>query len=125
MNENYIQNQTVMQDPDSAVYPDLSSVSGNYVSTAPGAFAVDGMDPSTEGTIFDMVSGGDTETILPDQEAAPAESVIMQDLSADIVPYLQKIDYTLTAILALLVFRFCFERIRSGLKGFTGRGLKD
>lgn len=119
MNEDYIQDQKVMPDPASAVSQDLSTVSGNDALSPPGEASADGGKSRNEGSIFGMVS----DDILSGLEISQEECIEVQDIFSDMAASLQKIDYTLTAILAFLVFRFCFERIRSGVKSITGRGL--
>lgn len=134
MNDNYTQDQINIPDPLPSVIPDsvsdndmgLSPVPDDDSVLSPGeSYAESSVSSGDEAAIHGMVSSGDQETMLPDQETIEIESVILQDPSADIVPYLERINYTLTAIFWLLLFMFCFKRIRSGVKGFTGRGINE
>lgn len=120
MNEGYIlQNQTSIPEADPVMSPaadlDVSNFSGNEVSFIPGSSAYD---------LLGLVSGGDLEAVFPDQ-AISQGSIAIQDIYSDPTPYLERIDYKLSAILAFLLFSWCFKRIRSGVKGFTGRGLDE
>lgn len=120
---NEVQIQTNNPDPAPDVFEALPSVSGGDVLFPSGAAPESSDLFGHDGLFSDLVSGYDMESLYPGQEVLSTEPVAVQDLSTDIAPYLQKIDYTLTAILFFMVFRFCFERIRSGVKGFTGRGI--
>lgn len=131
MNENYISVQ-IGDTPDVApgeYAPDLdvSPVPGDTLSFAPGD--VSGSDEVSSGyadPVSDMVSGGDLSGIVSGGDlASQTESLIVQDSATDIASSLASINYTLNAILAFLVFGFCYKRIRSGVKGFTGKGVND
>lgn len=131
MNENYISNQ-ISDTPDAApgeYVPDLdvSPAPGDAPSFAPGY--VSGSDEVSSGDadpVSHMVSGGDLSDIVSGGDpASQTESLIIQDTAADIASSLASINYTLNAILAFLVFSFCYKRIRSGVKGFTGKGVID
>lgn len=134
MNDNYTQDQINIPDTLPSVIPDsvpdsdmgLSPVPDDASVLSPGEYdTVSNVSSGDEAVLPGMVSSGDQETMLPDQEAMETESVILQDTAADLIPYLERINYTLTAIFWLLLFEFCFKRIRSGVKGFTGRGLNE
>ena len=134
MNENYTQDQINVSDPVPYVIPD--SVSGSDMGIppvlddaavlSPGGFdAGSSVSSGDEAYLPGLVSSGDQKTMLPDQEAMETESIVLQDTASDLIPYLERINYTLTGIFWLLLFVFCFKRIRSGVKGFTGRGLNE
>lgn len=132
MNDNYTQDQINIPDPLPSVIPDsvpdsdmgFSPVSDDASVLSPGeADSESNVSSGDEVAIPGMVSSGDRETMLPDQEAMETEFIVLQETAA--IPYLERINYTLTAIFWLLLLEFCFKRIRSGVKGFTGRGLNE
>lgn len=134
MNDNYTQDQINNPDPDLSVIPD--SVPDNDMGLSPDPDDVPVLspgEPDTETGVYSddeidlsgLVSGGDMETMFPDLEAIEAQLTVLQDAAEDIIPYLERMNFTLTAIFWLLLFVFCFKRIRSGVKGFTGRGLNE
>lgn len=133
MNEEYIQEipgQEVLSDPEQTsapgADPDLFLSSGDASSPSPEDVPEsDEVFSDDQGTFFSVVSGGDLDGIYSRLEATEAELISLQETLADANLLLEKIDYKLGAILALLVFFFCFKRIRSGAKTFTGRGLDE
>lgn len=133
MNEEYIQEIQVPEvspNPDAAytsdLDPDLFFPAGDASSFAPEDVAgANGVSSGDQDYIFTLVSGGDLDGIYTRLEATEAELLSLQDTLSESNLLLEKIDYKLGAILALLVFFFCFKRIRSGVKGFTGRGIDE
>lgn len=133
MNEEYIQEiqgQEDLADPEQTFAPDSDSdlflSSGDGLSSASeDIVGADSVSSGDQGYVFTLVSVGDLDGIYTRLEATEAELISLQDTLAESNLLLEKIDYTLGAILALLVFFFCFKRIRSAVKGFTGRGLNE
>lgn len=126
MNENLQETISPLSSSAPDLAPDLSpepSYPGNVTSesnTPDGEILTSTPDP-----VYSMVSSGDLENIYTNQKNMQAQLTVLQDTAADTITYLEKINYTLTAIFWLLLFAFCFKRIRSGVKGFTGRGLDE
>lgn len=133
MNEEYIQEiqgQEITSNPDAAFTPepdpDLFLLAGDAPSPAPeDIVGSDSVSSGDQVNVFTLVSGGDLDGIYTRLEATEAELLSLQDTLSESNILLEKIDFKLGAILALLVFFFCFKRLRSGVKGFTGRGIDE
>lgn len=133
MNEEYlqeIQSQEITLDPVPSLASDtnmeLSLPFGDDPSLSPEDLAgADGVLTDDQVIVFTLVSSGDLDGIYTRLDASEAELISLQDTLAESNLLLEKVNYYLCAILALLVFFFCFKRIRSGVKSFTGRGLDE
>lgn len=74
------------------------------------------------------VSGGDSNTVSGGDVPSEKDSVLGQTVyvvpdSVDYTDVLTHIDYTLTAILFLILFIWCAHHIRNAVRSFTGRGI--
>lgn len=131
MSEGYIQNNQdyilpSVSEVDAVTAPDLSVSSGDLITPAPGTDpGAGGLYPQGAYGYYGMVSGGDLVGSYPWTEVLEAQSVALQDLSADTALLLAKIDFKLGAILSLILFSWCFKRVRAAVKGLTGRGLDE
>ena len=77
--------------------------------------------------IFFSVSGCDLSSPLPallnDDPSGPFGSLVLVD-AEQLTLSLEKLDGHVVCVIFLLVFFFCFKRIRAAVKGMTGRGLE-